>query len=217
MVLVIGGGTAYRMASARLERSSISVPIPKGTLSRLAMTIGDWQGRDVSMSERVVEATDSDDHINRAYRRSPYEVVSLFVAYGVHLRDLMPHRPEVCYRGAGWTLDDSEQLDIGLGSGQTLPCRLHHFRRGGLETKTITVLNYYLIDGQHCPDVADLRSRAWHFEPTASYAAQVQITVSGHNLGERGDQLVKDFAADFALPIRSLLVEAVRNASSQPN
>jgi len=217
MVLILAGGTGYRMVAAHYERSSVSVPIPKGTLSQLSMTLDDWQGRDVPISERVVRATDTDDHVNRSYRRSPREVVSLWVAYGVHLRDLMPHRPEVCYTGTGWILADERRLEINLPENQMLPCRLMHFYRGGLDMDAVTVLNYYLIDGQYCPDESLLRSRAWQFNATASYSAQIQITIFGQNLTEREDQLLSDFATVSAPPIRSLLTEAVRKATSQPS
>jgi len=217
LVLVLAGGTGYRMAAARYERSSTSVPIPKGTLSRLPMTIGEWKGQDVPISERIIKATDTDDHVNRTYQRSPKDVVSLWVAYGVHLRDLMPHRPEVCYVSSGWTMVDSSQLHLKLSDGQELGCRLIHFRRGGLDTEAATVLNYYLVDGQYCPDVSLLRSRASQFNAAATYSAQVQITVIGENLNEREDQLLSDFAGESAPLIRSLLTEAVRQAASQPS
>src|SRR5688572_15339309 len=112
MILVIAGGTGYRIAAARYERISTSVPIPKGTLNRVDMNIGHWVGKDVPLEERIVKATDTDDHVNRLYRRSPHEAVTLFVAYGVHLRDLMPHRPEVCYKGAGWIMEDAHIVDV---------------------------------------------------------------------------------------------------------
>src|SRR5512141_1892537 len=91
-------GAGYYWLAERYARASQSVPIPAGTLGRLPLGIGDWRGQDVPMDEQIIRATRTDDHLNRAYARpAANQNVTLWVAYGVRFRDLMPHRPEVCY------------------------------------------------------------------------------------------------------------------------
>ncbi len=221
MVLLMLSGVGYRMAAARYERAFSSVPIPAGTLARLPLRIDEWEGCDIPLDERVIKATDTDDHLNRTYSRPGEGQVSLFIGYGVHLRDLMPHRPEVCYRGAGWTLDGTRENErVKLSDGNPLACQIHHFRRGGLGTDQISVLNYYLVDGEYCSDVSLLRSRARRINRNGTYAAQVQISCAVDGTGGnmplmKADELVKDFAAASADQIEKLLEDAVQRANSE--
>lgn len=214
VVLLIGSGAGYRTLAGRYNLLTASVPLPPGTLARLPLQLGDWMGREMPLDEAVVRATDTDDHVNREYRhRHGQPAVSLFVAYGVNLRDLAPHRPEVCYPGAGWTLQETRKLTLTTADQSDLPCRVHRFKRGGLVRENITVLNYYIVDGKYCPDVSLLRSKAWRLSLQAKYAAQVQIVCGGSHMDPRGaEAATKAFAADSAPAIRDLLVAAVELA-----
>ncbi len=109
--LLLLSGAGYQWLAVRYARASQSVPIPAGSLSHLSLHIVGWTGRDVPIDPQIIRATDTDDHLNRAYIRSAArENVNLWVAYGVHYRDLMPHRPEVCYPSNGWTLNNERYL-----------------------------------------------------------------------------------------------------------
>ena len=94
--LMIASGAGYSVAAGPLQ-------------------IGPWNGSDTALDERLVKATDTDDHVSRSYVRSDGRGdVSLFIAYGVRFRDLMPHRPEVCYTGAGWTLEATSERTLTI-------------------------------------------------------------------------------------------------------
>lgn len=210
LMLLVGSGTAFRALASYYARSATSVPIPPGTLARFPIHLGDWEGQEVPMDQRVVQATDADQILNRRYHRAGgRESVALFVAYGVRLRDLAPHRPEVCYPGAGWTLRDHQTLDLKAADGSTLPCRLMQFEKGGLQVQRIRVLNYYIVDGQCWSDVSLLRSKAWRANAEGSYSAQVQITCPDDTDHETSDEPVRRFAAQTGPIIRQLLVDAV--------
>jgi EpsI family protein len=200
----------YQAASARYARIQRGTPVPPGTLAKLPITIGAWEGKDEPLDERIVRATDTDDHVSRRYSRGA-DTVHLFVAYGVSLRDLMPHRPEVCYVGAGWTRDERPTETV-LGGG-VLPVQIQHFHRGGLEARKMTVLNYYIVNGEYCGDVSLLRKRAAELnESSAAYSAQVQVTCS-QGLEEEAERLVSEFAVASAPFIRELLEVEVRRAA----
>ena len=160
VALLLMSGGAYRLLAGYLDRPTDSVPMPRGTLAKaLPLRIGEWQGKEKPVEEAVVEGADCDDYISRTYARSA-EAVQLWVAYGVRARDLMPHRPEVCYPGNGYTLEDTRPVELPIGGGQKLECRTYQFSRGGLGAGPMTVLNYYIVDGQYSPDVSLLRSKA---------------------------------------------------------
>ena len=213
LVLLVASGVGYRVAADRLATVTGSVPLPRGTLSALPLDIDHWTGRDVVLSDEIIQATDTDDHVNRNYvRRGSMQGVSFYVAYGVRFRDLTPHRPEVCYPGAGWTLDRSDDLDIELGEGTVLPCKLYRFSRGGLDTRRMTVLNYYVVDNQYCRDVGLLRSKSWRVDTDASYVAQVQITCAEDAFLNQSEELVGEFAGVSGPVVRQLLADAVAHA-----
>ena len=215
LLLLISSGAGFQWLAARYARASESVPIPPGTLARLPMTIGDWQGEDVPVEDRIVQATDTDDHVNRSYwLAGGKQGVGFWLAYGVRSRDLMPHRPEVCYPGAGWTLERTENLTLTDEASSPLPCRILRFRRGALQNECLVVLNYYLVDGEYSPDVSAVRRRSWQFKSELQYVAQVQVTCKVDPW--RGDDTgaVRSFAEESAPEIRSLLAEAVEAAQT---
>jgi EpsI family protein len=207
---LLASGMGYRLLAQYLDRPSDSVPLPRGTLARgLPLQIGGWQGKEVPVEESVLQAADCNDYVSRAYVRRD-EPVRLWIAYGVRARDLTPHRPEVCYPGAGWTLDDTRSVELPLGGGRPLECRLYRFSRGGFGSGEMVVLNYYIVDGQYCPDVSLLRSKAARGTSGIRYMAQVQITSSanGRLTPETAGRSVQAFAADSAQAIRAVMPDA---------
>ncbi len=216
--MLLCGGWWYRLQAAHYVSYNASLPIPPGTLARLPLQIDDWLGKDVSMAQSIIEATDTDDCINRTYsRRGGIDSVSLFVGYGVRLRDLAPHRPEVCYPGAGWTLVDKETAHVPTSDGRDLPCQIYRFRQGGLAHKQIIVLNYYMIDGEYWPDVGLLRKLAARSETKGHYVAQVQMNCLDLPMQQDSIMVVREFAHDVAPLILRHLTDAVATAQTQPD
>ena len=201
LMLVLGMG--YRVLDSRLSGPGNASPISFAMLERFPMQVGDWTGTEVPLDEEIVRATDTDAHINRRYsRNNGLEFVSLYIATGVKARDLMPHRPEVCYTGAGWTLIDKRSIELTLDDGTILPCNVMQFSRGVLTVKKVVVLDYYIVDDEYCRDVSLLRSKAWKGSGTVRYVAQVQIVTS----------IQSNQTADSAT--KSLSAFAVESASS---
>ncbi len=201
-------GVGFRVLDKYLARPTDSLPLPPGTLGRIPLKVGAWVGQDAPMDDALRRATDTDDLVNRLYyRRRGKEVVGLYVAYGVKARDLMPHRPEVCYPGAGWTLDGSNDLDLPLPDGSPLACRVLRFSRGGFDLHQMAVVNYYIVDGQYCPDVSLLRSKAWRGSRGIRYMVQVQITCWTGGLRElaAAEASATALATESAEAIRSVL------------
>ena len=215
--LILAYGAAYRVLAARLAAPVNTTPIPAAALERFPMQIGGWMGREVPMDEAIVRATDTDAQINRRYsRHNGLESVSFYVACGVRARDLMTHRPEVCYTGNGWTLIDRRSMELPLSDGMKLPCSVFQFSRGALNTKKVVVLDYYIVDGQYCRDVSLLRSKAWRGSGTVDYVAQVQIvtSITAALTADSAERIVSDFAVESALPIAWLFENTETNQSS---
>jgi EpsI family protein len=206
-VLVFLFGLLYHILAAQLAAPANSTPIDPCALERFPQKIGEWTGQNLPMDEAIVRATDTDAHLNRQYiRQNGLESVLFYVACGVRARDLMPHRPEVCYTGSGWTLAERISLELPLDNGESLPCSVLQFSGGTFGTEKIMVLYYYIVDGQYSRDVSLLRSKVWRGAGAVGYVAQVQITtpVSATLTPDMATKLVSSFAVESALPTVTL-------------
>jgi EpsI family protein len=186
--------------------------------------MGAWRGRDVPLDPAVVRATDTDDHLHREYTSaSAGRGVVLYVAYGIRLRDLAPHRPEVCYPSAGWTLENTRIVDVpvvdpsGASGAASVPVQIHTFGRGGLQAARLMVLNYYIVGGDYSADVSLLRSSQWAArESGPTYAAQVQVACVATTNAANAEETVREFAAIAAPVVHSFLDAAVAKAMAGP-
>ncbi len=209
--LMLVFGVAYGTLAARLNGSGNSTPIPAAVLDRFPIQLGEWTGQDVPLDEEIVRATDTDAHLSRRYsRHGNLESISFYIASGVKARDLMPHRPEVCYTGAGWTLMDRRSLELPLGDGTRLSCNVLQFSRGALNKQGVLVLDYYIVDGEYCRDVSRLRYKVWRGSGAVRYVAQMQISTSITEIlnADVATKIICDFAVESALPIARLFENA---------
>ncbi len=215
--LMLVFGVTYRVVAARLETPGDTPSIAPDALAGFPLKIGDWTGEDVPLDEAIVRATDTDAHLNRRYaRRGGLETVSFYIASGVKVRDLMPHRPEVCYTGAGWTRTDRQLVKLPLGDSARLPCNIMQFSRGALTKQKLVVLDYYLVDGKYSADVSGWRWKAVRGSGTVRYVAQIQIvTAITQTLNaEAAVQLVRVFATESAAPTAALFANLETNPSA---
>lgn len=205
--IMLSFGIGYRVLAARLAAPIDTIPLSQEELERLPLQIGDWTGREVPLDDAIVRATDTDAHVNRSYsRQNAPESVLLYIAYGVRVRDLAPHRPEVCYTGAGWTRIDRRSMELPLSEGAKLPCNVLQFSKGTLNKQKLVVLDYYIVDGQYCRDVSQFRFKAFGGLGTVGHVAQVQIVASlAPNLpADSAGRVVSAFAVESASAISSL-------------
>lgn len=167
-----------------------------------------WRGQDVPLAESVVRAAKVDDHISRIYTHPGQTVpVNLFIALGARARDLMPHRPEVCYPGAGWTLQQRRTEILPASDGSDSEATMYTFGRGDLGGRSVVVLNFFVVDGQVCRDVSLLRSKAWRGQASIHYMCQVQVVaaVEAWQATSAGAAAVREFASELVTPLGRIL------------
>lgn len=213
LVILLFFDLEYRKLSKSLLSSTSGPSAICGTLSLIPLKMGSWQGRDVPLDSRVVQALAVDDYLNRSYARySGTEKVELFITSGRRVRDLMPHRPEVCYPGNGWMLRSSEKKLLRGDDGGSFECKIFVFDRGGLDHTTMTVLNYYVVDGAYLPDLSAVRSVMRQEIPSLDYMLQVQVACeSTHTFSlEAAVDLSIAFALESAQRIQAILPEKKR-------
>lgn len=214
MMLLFGLG--YRAIAARIQSPVNTTPVAQEALDQLPLEIGDWVGSDTPVDANIIERTDTDAHVSRRYAMNAGSgVVSLWIAAGVQARDLMPHRPEVCYVGSGYTLVKHETPDLDLRDGTLLPCNVMEFSRGVLNRERVLVFYYYLVDGEYCRDVSDWRYKAmW---TRIGYVAQVQVVtaISDASPPEIALRNAREFAVVSAPLIADLFQDARKAGESE--
>jgi EpsI family protein len=219
--LMLVFGLTYRVVAARLDAPIDTTPISPDALTRFPLQIGDWTGVDVPMDEAIARATDTDARLNRRYtRRGGFESLTFYIASGVRARDLMPHRPEVCYTGAGWTLTNRRLAELPLGDSTVLPCNIMQFSRGVLNAQTVVVLDYYLVNGQYCADVSLLRWKACLGSGRVRYVAQIQIVtpITATFNAEAAIQMLRSFAVESAALTAALFDDPrTKQNAGEPN
>jgi hypothetical protein len=62
----------------------------------------------------------------------PHRYPVLFVTYYTGKPDQVPHVPDVCYVGGGYTIDTAEAVDVRLDDSNTIPARMLTFVRSEL-------------------------------------------------------------------------------------
>jgi len=208
LVLLVGGGVAYRVHEDAYLLLEGSASLPAGALAGLPMRLGDWQGVDLPIQNSFALPA-ADEVLSRSYVPiGERQGVSLYVGTGIRFRDLMGHRPEACYPAAGWVLLDEKSLSLPLRDGRSLDCRLTCFQREGLDSDTITVLNCYVSDGCFCPDLDVVYRWAGKNGGRLCYVGQFQVTCQEVASPTVARQLTTDFAEAAAPAVVKLLEDA---------
>ena len=79
-----------------------AIPLSK-PLSTLPLQLEDWQGVDLLIEPRIVQALGVSDYLNRVYRAPDSHLVFLYVGYYKSQRPgVSIHSPKNCLPGAGW-------------------------------------------------------------------------------------------------------------------
>lgn len=208
-VMVLTHTLIHRELAVRLATPRAVKSLDTSALDEFPTMIGEWEGEQVPMDPMIHRMTGAEGSINRRYtRNSGFESVLFYLACGARARDLMPHRPEVCYVGNGWTLVRRHFFELPMDKQRnvTLPCSVLQFSRGVFNTERIVVLHYYIVDGEYCRDVSLLRSRAWRGSNTVQYVVQVQVVapITETSTVESAMQVASDFATASAFLVAGL-------------
>jgi EpsI family protein len=113
-------------AAAYLATASKAEELPpREPLSRLSMTIDQWNGRrEADLTPEVLAILGVDDYITRTYRRANSPLVGLYIGYHTSQRqgDTI-HSPLNCLPGAGWTPLEVGRETIHVRSGDATTLR----------------------------------------------------------------------------------------------
>jgi len=209
--LMLALGLTHRILAARLLTPLSKTPIDSAALQRFPMQIGDWTGEDLPLyeSEVIMDMINAEANINRRYSRdNGAESIMLFIAAsGVTGSSMVGHAPEVCNVMSGYSLVDQRFVELPIGDGTKLACKIVQFSRDAqLDCEKKTVLYYYMADGQFYGNRLQFRYRVLRGSSMVNCVAQVQIAASLRGtLADSATKLVSDFAVDSAPSIAQLL------------
>jgi hypothetical protein len=200
--------------------AGVSPQISPEELERLPFQLGHWAGQESPLDEAVVPIDYTDVNVSRKYsRQNPPESVWLYIIYGVSVRDLMPHRPDIRYMAGGWTLTDRNTKDLDLTNGNKLPCNVWQLSRGTLNKERVAVLYYYIVNGEYCCDFSLLRSKARRGEIKVDNVVQVEIVapVAPNLSANSAEGSVQAFAVESAASMPGIKMKGYASAPSEPH
>jgi exosortase D (VPLPA-CTERM-specific) len=104
----LGGPIATRVARAPGVELGQS-------FDRFPMELGPWHGQSVYIDPKMVEATQSDAHLNADFSQPGQPPVSLWIAYYKNQKKKGLHSPKLCLTGSGWTQINMGTMEIARG------------------------------------------------------------------------------------------------------
>ena len=181
VIMLIVSAVGYRLFASYhniIALTPVALPVP---LSEFPVIVGNWFGRDVPISDTILEVAANDDFLSRLYvNDSNNQRTNIYIAYTARPRTMLGHRPQVCYPANGWTHENTENVQVISNSGRTIKCLLHNFKKSTPEIEKIVVLNYYIVNGRLTDDDSVFSGLGWRTpnidSNPARYVAQVQIS-----------------------------------------
>lgn len=120
--------------------------LPSHPLASLPMAMGDWNGRDIPIEQRIIDAVKVDDYVSRGYFEKSSVPVLLYIGYYKSQRTgVTIHSPKNCLPGAGWQPVSSTRISVPLANGTSALVNLYVIEKG-LERQT--VLYWYQSHGR---------------------------------------------------------------------
>ena len=204
-LMMILSGLTYRALALQPAVAVNETRLDSKALDGFPRQIGDWVDENVPLSKAVVDATGADTYVNRRYsRNNGLESVSVYIACGTNVNELMSHRPTGCYHAAGYQLVSRRPMELPLTDGWKLPCFLYQFYRDDLDVEKVAVLHYCFADGQYFNEVTRVRAMGQRGMRPIRWAAQVEVVSSVKTLADSASELVCAFALDSAASVTQL-------------
>jgi hypothetical protein len=215
ILLLLCAGMVYRITANRLKLANDTIIELPLALSAFPVEIGSWSGQDVPIPYNIQRIAGNDDFLCRMYiNRLTKDRVNIYVAYSARPRTMLGHKPEICYVGSGWILENTESSRVVSNSDTTIPCLIHRFHRPAPENEEIVVLNFYILNGQITSDERGFSGIGWRTPNIAGdparYVAQVQISSTLENSVRSATRDMTDLILDF-FPDKNGNVRAVGN------
>jgi EpsI family protein len=155
--------------------------LPHGTVTELnrplqtfPLEIGDWQGFDQPLTERITAAAGVDSYLSRFYLQPGGDNVGLYVGYykSQQTGDTI-HSPKNCLPGTGWQPLQASEITLRVPDGRVFPVNLYIVEN---EREKLLVLYWYQSHGRII---------------SSEYAAKVYMVIDAIRLNRTDSTLVR--------------------------
>ena len=167
-------------------------------LDQFPMRLNGWRGRDMPLSEHVVEMAGFTSYLNREYVAADGRRVALYVAYYAHVMDRVPHGPTICLPYHGWQKKAEQVI--------TLPSEAPGFDRLKVEKllyerdfSQAAFFYWYAANGKQMVQQRQMYAdSAWRrllhlFGPGGGYLVQVSVSAHVADSREQAFKSVEQF------------------------
>ena len=183
----------------------------KKDISELPKVLGDhqkWKGSDSELNEEIFEAVDAQTIVNRNYKNTLGNTISLHMPMFLEHTVFTPHNPRHCYKGAGFEILDDDVLNLPIDSKTSIKVRFMTLERG---TEHIQVLFWYQIGDRVVTGDGGMRRARWdeRWHKTRSPVIKVLLQTANQNVSLGESQL-----RSLAIPIYEWLREVQTTESS---
>ena len=107
---LLAGSTLLVHGVSHGERKVLHAP-----LQSFPLALDSWQGQNIPLDPRIIEAVGVDDYLNRVYVDDHGNLISLYIGYYASQRtgDTI-HSPKNCLPGSGWQPLESTRLTLAV-------------------------------------------------------------------------------------------------------
>jgi hypothetical protein len=103
VIALLGFTWAEARVSGRFQASNMTPEQFEALLKKVPMNIGEWEGTDMPVDDRVKRVSGAKGYVSRNYKNAiTGEEVSIWLIVG-HSKDVVRHTPDVCYPSSGFT------------------------------------------------------------------------------------------------------------------
>ena len=148
VLLLLLGSTGVLLSRGDTDRVPASEP-----LAAMPEDVGAWHGRDIPISDDVLQVLGKGDFLNRIYTADADRNVvpiSLFIGYFATQRTGQAiHSPQNCLPGAGWTFQSSQYSTLTADNGKAFHVGEYVIANGDSRQY---VLYWYQAHGRSIPN-----------------------------------------------------------------
>lgn len=184
------------------------IAIPSQPLSSLPLQLGDWTGEDIELDERLFNAIGAHSVVNRVYRNSAGQQVSVHLALIADPTANPGHYPEVCYPTSGWGVVKRETSKVEAPGAAPVSARLMTYGQSGTQ---VAILFWYQLGERSFVDRDSYRAARQAYFGRREWPPAVKVLLQVPSANRNKAQL-----EDVAGQIRAWLAGYGQPSAAEP-
>jgi len=186
VVLLAALGVRPWIKGAMSSQEKLPVPLKRSLAKLDREALGPYEFTDrAPVNAAVEESLGTSEYITWGFcdtsvtpLSNPLRYLNLHIAYYTGGRDLVPHTPDQCMRGAGYEPVESANVEIPIGSlGQPIPLRVLTFEKSSIMNhETPTVCYTFRVNGKFACTRTGVRSEINSFGQQHGYFCKIEVS-----------------------------------------